>query len=256
MKGNMKKLFVLFTLILMVSWGKACVHTSGQNAGDDFPSPDKLCALTFDDGPSPDPELTPLVLDKLELYGVVATFFLVGQNMNDSTRNVVERIVAGGHEIGNHSWSYDDMAEMSTDEVKKSVSDTSLVIQEYAGVTPMFFRAPNLSTSSTMFSSIDLPFAGGVVVGDWPGGGGDTTEHIIEKLMAGIKDGAIIILHDVQPKPHPTPEALNTLIPKLKKEGYEFVTLSELFEKKVFHLMQQLKVCMYISSNQEKMSVK
>jgi len=64
MKGNMKKLFVLFTLILMVSWGKACVHTSGQNAGDDFPSPDKLCALTFDDGPSSDPELTPLVLDK------------------------------------------------------------------------------------------------------------------------------------------------------------------------------------------------
>jgi peptidoglycan/xylan/chitin deacetylase (PgdA/CDA1 family) len=226
----MKKLFVLWALLLMS--GAATAYSSGEKAGDQSPPADKLCALTFDDGPSSDPELTPLVLDKLESHGVVATFFLVGRNVNDSTKEVINRIVTGGHEIGNHSWSYDDMAKMGADEIRKSVSDTTRAIQKYAGVTPVYFRAPNLSTSSTMLSAIEMPFAGGVVAGDWPGGGGDTTEHIIAKLLPGIKDGVIILLHDVQPKPHPTPEALDTLIPELKKEGCEFVTVSELFRRR------------------------
>ena len=65
---------------------------------------DKLCALTFDDGPSA--TKTPLVLDRLEKYGVVATFFQVGQNINGSTKSVIDRIVKDGCEIGNHSWNY------------------------------------------------------------------------------------------------------------------------------------------------------
>jgi peptidoglycan-N-acetylglucosamine deacetylase len=192
----------------------------------------KLCALTFDDGPSADPELTSLVLDKLDKYKVTATFFVVGQNLNPSTKPVIDRMIKGGHEIGNHSWAYDDMAKKSFDEVKKSISDTTEVIKKYTGKAPVFFRPPNLSTSSTMYSAIDLPFVSGVTAGDWPGGGGDTSEHIMDKLKNGIKDGVIILLHDVQPKPHPTPDALDTLIPYLIKEGYELVTLSELFKRK------------------------
>ena len=228
----MKKMFIFFVLTLMVCLGKTSAYSSVKESGDGNPPVGKLCALTFDDGPSSDPELTPLVLDKLKEYRVVATFFLVGQNINESTRDVICRMVAEGHEIGNHSWAYDDMAKMSSDEIKKSVSDTNGVIQKYAGVTPAFFRPPNLSTSSTMFKAVDLPFASGVTAGDWPGGGGDTPELIIAKLQEGLGDGIIILLHDVQPKPHPTPEALDTLIPKLKNEGYEFVTLSELFKRK------------------------
>ncbi len=228
----MKTLFIFFALILMVSFLKAPVYSSGNKPDDEPPVQKKLCALTFDDGPSSDPELTPLVLDKLKTYGVVATFFLVGENMDDSTKTVIDRMVAEGHEIGNHSWTYGDMAGLSDDEVKKSVNDTTRSIQKYAGVTPAFFRPPNLSTSRTMYRAIDLPFASGVAAGDWPGGGGDSVENIMKKLDGGIKDGVIILLHDVQPKPHPTPEALDTLIPKLIKEGYEFVTLSELFKRK------------------------
>ena len=228
----MKTLFIFLTLILLITLGKTPVYASEKNPDNGNPHPDKLCVLTFDDGPSADPELTLLVLDKLKSYGIKATFFLVGQNINDSTKGVIDRMVADGHEIGNHSWSYDDMAKMGADEIKKSVGDTTRVIQKYAGVTPVFFRPPNLSTSAIMYNNIDLPFASGVVAGDWPGGGGDTIEHIMEKLEDGLKDGVIILLHDVQPKPHPTPEALDTLIPKLKKDGYEFVTLSELFKRK------------------------
>lgn len=228
----MKTLFMFFALTLMLSLVETPGYSSGKNSDKGNPPPDKLCALTFDDGPSTDPELTPLVLDKLKAYGIKATFFLVGQNINDSTEDIIERMVADGHEIGNHSWTYNDMAEMSPDEVKKSVDDTTRVIQKYAGVNPVFFRPPNLSTSSTMYKAINMPFVSGVAAGDWPGGGGNSVENIMKKLDAGIRDGVIILLHDVQPRPHPTPEALDTLIPKLKKDGYEFVTLSELFKKK------------------------
>lgn len=228
----MKMLFIFLALSMMVSPGKTGVSSTGKRPDGVSLPHQKLCALTFDDGPSNDPELTPLVLDKLKKYGIRATFFLVGENINDSTKDIIERMVADGHEIGNHSWTYGDMAAMSADEVKKSVDDTSMAIQKYAGVSPLFFRPPNLSTSSTMYRAVDLPFASGVAAGDWPTGGGDTVEHIMNKLEDGIKDGVIILLHDVQPKPHPTPEALDTLIPKLIKEGYEFVTLSELFKRK------------------------
>lgn len=227
----MKILIILTALAMILSCSKTGMLSSGENTHM-YPVPDKLCALTFDDGPSADPELTPLVLDKLESYGVTATFFLVGENISKETGDIIDRMVKTGHEVGNHSWSYADMAGLSAAEVKKSVSDTTRVIKKYTGVTPVFFRPPNLSVSSTMFDNINLPFAGGVVAGDWPGGGGDSVENIMIKLKEGIKDGVIILLHDVQPKPHPTPEALDTLIPHLKKEGYEFVTLSELFNRK------------------------
>ncbi|MBN2419942.1 MAG: polysaccharide deacetylase family protein [Deltaproteobacteria bacterium] len=228
----MKSLFILLALILIVVFSMTSVYSSGKRPDNAPATQQKLCALTFDDGPSNDPELTPLVLDKLKSYDIRATFFLVGENMNDSTGGIIRQMVADGHEIGNHSWTYGDMSKMKVDEVKKSVDDTNRAIQKYAGVTPVFFRPPNLSTSSTMYKAIELPFASGVAVGDWPTGGGDTVDHIMEKLEGRIRDGVIILLHDVQPKPHPTPEALDTLIPKLIKEGYEFVTLSELFKRK------------------------
>ncbi len=221
----LKRITLLLSLTMIMILAITDIHSLGRENR-------KLCALTFDDGPSADPELTPLVLDKLDKYQIKATFFVVGQNLNDTTKPVIDRMVKRGHEIGNHSWAYDDMAKMSFDEVTKSVSDTTEAIKRYTGKAPAFFRPPNLSTSTTMYSAIDLPFASGLAVGDWPNGGGDTTEHIMEKLKKGIKDGVIILLHDVQPKPHPTPDALDTLIPFLIKEGYDFVTLSDLFKRK------------------------
>ncbi len=228
----MKTLLVLFTFTLIFLYGFPLLFAAEKKTDISRAVNKKLCALTFDDGPSADPDLTPLVLDKLKKYNVKATFFLVGKNINNSTKDVISRMTADGHEAGNHSWSYDDMAEMSADEVKKSVNDTANAIKKYTGINPAFFRPPNLSVSSTMFKTIKIPFAGGVTAGDWPGGGGDTVEKIMAKLETGIRDGVIILLHDVQPKPHPTPETLDTLIPLLKSRGYEFVTLSDLFKRK------------------------
>jgi peptidoglycan/xylan/chitin deacetylase (PgdA/CDA1 family) len=206
-----------------------CLSDDESQAGGKYPIPDKLCALTFDDGP--DLTLTPLVLDKLEAHGVVATFFVIGQLINDSTAPVIVRAINMGCEIGNHSWAWEGMDEMTAAEIRESVGGTTTKIKEFTGTTPHFFRPPNLKTSETMYEVIDMPFASGVLGFDWAGC--DTTaEDRAQNVLSNMKDGAIILLHDVQPPPHPTPEALDILIPELKKRGYEFVTLSELFARK------------------------
>ncbi|MBN1699006.1 MAG: polysaccharide deacetylase family protein [Spirochaetales bacterium] len=189
----------------------------------------KLCALTFDDGP--DVNKTPLVLDKLEKYGVVASFFVVGQRINDSTKPVLQRAVAMGCEINNHSWAYDSLNSKTPEQIKESIDKTTAAIEKYTGTSPHFFRPPNLAVSKTMYDTIDLPFASGVLGYDWAGQN-TSAEDRAQKVLSGMRDGAIILLHDVQPNPHPTPEALDILIPELKKQGYEFVTLSELFKRK------------------------
>lgn len=192
------------------------------------PTYDKVVALTFDDGP--DTTLTPLVLNKLEKYDVPATFMVIGQKLNDSTGSVVERIINSGSEIGNHSWSYSSMNNMSDAEIRQSVNDTNVAIMRYSGITPKFFRAPNLATSNTMFSAIDLTFVGGVTCNDWDQS--STAQQRADAIINGARDGAILLMHDVQPLPHPTPEALDIIITTLLEQGYKFVTLSELFEIK------------------------
>ena len=189
----------------------------------------KYCALTFDDGP--DLTLTPLVLDKLKKHGIVASFFLVGQRVNESVQPLLQSMVAMGCELNNHSWGYGSMNNMSADDIKESVGMTTAAIEKYAGVSPAFFRPPNLAVSAAMYEAIDLPFAEGVLGMDWAGTNTDA-EQRAQNVLNGMRDGAIILLHDVQPAPHPTPEALDILIPELLSQGYVFVTLSRLFEIK------------------------
>ncbi len=192
------------------------------------PAP-KCCALTFDDGP--DAVKTPLVLEKLEKYGVPATFFVIGQNVNNQTKPVIDRALKDGCEIGNHSWGWQSMNMMSQERIRDSVAKTTEVIQKYAGQPPKFFRPPNLAMGPNMIKAIDIPFVSGVLGCDWAGCNTSAQDRA-QNVLKDMSDGAIILLHDVQPDPHPTPEALDILIPELKRQGYVFLTLSKLFEKK------------------------
>ncbi|MHB8064913.1 MAG: glycoside hydrolase family 11 protein [Ruminiclostridium sp.] len=202
---------------------------NGNNGGDDPIDPSKkLIALTFDDGPNS--SLTPLVLDKLDKYNVPATFMMIGQNINSGTSSVIKRINDSGHEIGNHSWAYSSLDTMSASDIKTSINNTTAAIKQYSGQTPKFFRAPNLAYSQTLYSACDLIFVQGVTCNDWQSS--VTAQQRADYAIQGAKDGAIILLHDNQPLPHPTPEALDIIIPTLQSQGYQFVTLSQLFEAK------------------------
>ncbi|MBQ0163185.1 MAG: polysaccharide deacetylase family protein [Treponema sp.] len=191
--------------------------------------PDKLVALSFDDGPNS--EMTELVLDKLEKHHVTGTFFLIGRLVTDETAPTLKRMVDMGCEINNHSWEYESMDHMNEQQVRNSIKKTNDVIYKYTGQTPKFFRAPNLATSEELYQYVDMPFICGVLAMDWQGCNTDAKMRA-QNVLNGVQDGAIILMHDVQPYPHPTPEALDIIIPKLKKQGYEFVTVSELFKRK------------------------
>lgn len=208
----------------------SCNTTKKESTlGVEVETPNKLCALTFDDGP--DIVKTGLVLEKLKKHGITATFFMVGERINESTKPIIEEVINGGNEIANHSWSYSGMQDMTAEEVRKSINDTTKAIEKYSGMSPKFFRPPNLSASPVMYETIPYPFASGVLGFDWDGQGTSAQDRA-DNIISGVKDGSIILLHDVQPLPHPTPEALDIIIPELKKQGYEFVTLSELFKRK------------------------
>ena len=223
----MNRAIVLSSALMIIITG--CTNRDGKSPGAGQAPGAKLCALTFDDGP--DPVKTGLVLDRLEKYGIVASFFVVGQRLDESTAATVKRAVAMGCSIENHSWNYDSLTGKSEDEIRKLADDTTKAIKKYSGKKPAFFRPPNLALSAPLFKAVDLPFAGGVVGNDWKGQG-TNAENRARRVLAGMRDGAIILLHDVQPDPHPTPEALDILIPELKAQGYEFVTVRELFRRK------------------------
>jgi peptidoglycan-N-acetylglucosamine deacetylase len=221
---KLHRVLLLASLIPASAFAQAADAPADPRAGA---SP-KLCALTFDDGP--DAVKTALVLDRLEKYGVAASFFVIGQKINDMTAPVLKRAVSLGCEIDNHSWSYNSLNFAGEEIIKDSIAKTTEAIRKYAGVEPAFFRPPNLAVSLKLFKAAGLPAAGGVVGNDWDQS--TTAESRAKTVLMGMRDGAIILLHDVQPDPHPTPEALDILIPELKAQGYEFVTLSELFRRK------------------------
>ncbi len=187
----------------------------------------KIIALTFDDGPSID--TTPQILDKLEKYGVKATFFLCGKNINEESKMIMERQLELGCELQNHSWSHIDMSLINEKEISKEVLDTSRIIYKTVGVKPTFFRPPYILTSQTMFDLIELPFINGVACSDWEE---DVSSEVrISTLLQNVTDGDIILLHDFSGNIN-TVNAMDGIITGLWERGFQFVTLSELFRLK------------------------
>lgn len=186
----------------------------------------KIMALTFDDGHS---DTTPKILDILEEHGVVASFFLVGENISEETKPIIERQLALGCELCNHSYTHSDMTKLTAEEVRNEISSTSAKIKELSGVEPKFFRPPFILVNDIMEDNIDLPMICGIDSLDW----NDQTpvEARVFKATDGNKNGAIILMHDFCHNSK-TLEALPTIIKTMKKRGYEFVTVSELFKQK------------------------
>ncbi|SDB21764.1 Peptidoglycan/xylan/chitin deacetylase, PgdA/CDA1 family [Ruminococcaceae bacterium FB2012] len=187
----------------------------------------KVIALTFDDGPNT--TCTPLVLDLLEKYNARASFFVIGDNITEESAQVMKRAYGMGCEINSHSRTHSDMKKMTAEEIKAEMSYTSELVEKYIGEPPRFFRPPYIAVNQTMFDSIDLPFINGKGCNDWEEK--VTAQQRIDKVLEVAEDGDIILLHD-QPSNYQTVEALETIIPELQKQGYELVTLTELFYAK------------------------
>ncbi|MDE6021835.1 MAG: polysaccharide deacetylase family protein [Ruminococcus sp.] len=185
----------------------------------------KLIALTFDDGPNT--TTTNEVLDILEKYNAAASFFLIGDNINDESAAVVKRAYDMGCEIDNHSKTHPNMSELTAEEIIEQIEYVDKYVYEITGEYTKFFRPPFIDTSQTMYDVIDKPFICGVGCNDFMDN--VTAQERADSVIASAKDGAIILLHDARGN-YQTVEALKTIIPTLQADGYEFVTLTELFE--------------------------
>ncbi len=185
----------------------------------------KKIALTFDDGPNLKTSIE--VLDILKKYDAKGTFFLMGKNIDDSTKQAMIRADEEGHEIANHSFNHLDMRQISAEEIKEEVQKTTALIVDIIGKEPKYFRPPYIAVNDTMYENIDLPFICGYAVGD--SNAETTAENRAKDVINGARDGAIVILHDFFGNSK-TVTALDTIIPSLQQEGYEFLTLSELFD--------------------------
>ena len=186
----------------------------------------KLIARTFDDGPNT--TTTNEVLDVLAEYGAVGSFFLIGDNINAESAESVKRAYAMGCEIDNHSKTHSYMSDMSAEELALEISYVDDYVYELTGEHTKFFRPPYIDVSQSMYDAIDLPFICGLGSGD--SDQTTTAEQRTETVISSAKDGLIILMHDF-PGNSKTVEALKFIIPALQREGYEFVTLSELFER-------------------------
>ena len=186
----------------------------------------KLIAFTFDDGPNTD--TTPHFLNRLERYGVRATFFVEGQFITEKTIPVMKRALSLGCLIENHAYTHTNMSDMGEEQIRKELLDTDGLVLLATGRVPKFFRPPYIGLSDTLFASVDKTFICGFNAEDWDPS--IETEERAKRILAQAKHGGIILLHDMSGNMK-TAEALDTLIPALLEQGYSFVTVEELFRE-------------------------
>ena len=199
----------------------------------------KAIALTFDDGP--DATWTPPILDALEKAGVPATFFVVGENALEHPA-LLQRIVADGDEIGNHSYTHPNLATTGERTTKLELNATQRLIQAYTGRSTTLFRAPYFgdaepTTMDEIAPALLAQDLGYTVVGlhvdpnDWQRPG---TDAIVRQVVEQVEDASadssrnVVLLHDGGGDRQQTVEALPQIIAILKAKGYHFVTASQL----------------------------
>ena len=216
----MKKLLaVVIALMTIVPVSAADVVYSWKNS-------EKKIALTFDDGPHP--VHTPEILDILDEYGIRATFFVIGQNI-EFWSDLVSREAEAGHEIGNHTFNHKNLKILDLPGIEKEICDTENAVYSCTGIRTKLLRPPEGKVGEELCKAAKninyTVVCWSVDTRDW-----DHTpvDVIVNNVLSTAEGGDIILFHDFVAGDSPTPEALRKIIPVLLEEGYEFVTVSEL----------------------------
>lgn len=180
----------------------------------------KYVALTFDDGPSP--RCTPQLLDGLKARNVHATFFVVGcQVVKDP--DIVERMAAEGHQVGNHSYDHKELGKLSVREAAEDMAKNDALLHRLLGAGDYWVRPPYGLLSEEERQALTVPVIGwSVDTEDWKS---KNAEKILDILYRQISDGDIILLHDRYLN---SVSAALQAIDHLQQQGYHFVTVSEL----------------------------
>ena len=185
--------------------------------------PDKpMIAITFDDGPG---AYTDRLLDIFEKHGGRGTFFLVGNQVKKRTETV-QRMVADGHEVAGHSWNHRQLTKLTGEELEEQFMKPRAAVYKATGVDPVIMRPPYGSYNDSVSKvAKDLGISAinwNVDTLDWKNKNADA---VYRECMKGLKDGNIILCHDIHKT---TVDAMEKVIPAIIAEGYQLVTVTEL----------------------------
>ena len=178
----------------------------------------KYIALTFDDGPRR--STTEKLLDGLKERGASATFFLVGEGIAGN-EDLVKRMQAEGHQIGNHTWSHVRLEDAPAETAAREICMTEEALQELLGGSGYWLRPPyGLIGEDTEISVPMVKWS--IDPRDWEK---RDTAKVVQAILQEARPNAIILLHDIYPT---SVEAALQVVDALEKEGYWFVTVEEL----------------------------
>lgn len=209
--------------------GKICLgiamctfETDGKLISKEVTSinPDKpMVALTFDDGPG---KRTEELLETLEEYNAHATFFVLGTNVKRYP-DEIKKMHKIGCEVGNHSYDHEDLSKLKKKGLKEQIDSTNELISELTGYGTMLVRPPYGAISDIMKKQLKQPMIlWNIDTLDWKT---KDVENTKKAVMDDVKDGDIILLHDIHSA---TIDAAIELIPMLIEDGYQLVTVSEM----------------------------
>lgn len=184
-------------------------------------SSSKVVALSFDDGPSKD---TAKLLKTLNKYDCHATFFMVGVQVPGNEK-IVKQIVKDGHEIGTHTLDHPRMSKLSKAEQKQKIKKSMNIIKKACGKNPTIFRPPYGDYNNDTLAvakELNMPVAlWNSNIEDYKTTSSTVVKERIEKLA---RDGIVYVIHDSHSW---SVDGICAAIPEMKKQGYEFVSISE-----------------------------
>ena len=186
----------------------------------------KVIAITFDDGPHG--VNTPRLLDMLKKRKIKATFYVVGDMMkNTYAPPIMRRMVAEGHEVGNHSVTHANLSRQSDAVLRKELQVAHNMILEMTGVAPRTMRPPGGAIKNDqkklMLKEFGYPtIMWSVDPEDWKKPG---VSVVTSRLLNGVKPGGILLVHDLHKS---SVDAMPATLDALLSRGYKFVTVTEL----------------------------
>lgn len=187
--------------------------------------PDKpMVALTFDDGPYRNN--TKVIMELFERYNGRATFFVVGYHLDVYTEDTLEAY-RRGFQIGNHTLNHPALRQISDAEGMEEIVGLNRKLNELGIPGDVMLRPPYGEFTQYLQENLTVPMIGwNVDSADWLT---KDAENIYERVVGSVKDGDIVLLHDLHDE---TAEAMQRVVPALVEQGFQLVTVEELFAAK------------------------
>jgi peptidoglycan/xylan/chitin deacetylase (PgdA/CDA1 family) len=196
-------------------------------------------ALTFDDGPSPH---TGPIADLIAAHGGAGTFFILGDRI-PGHEELLRRMTAAGHELGNHTFSHPHCGRLEEAELRDELDRAQDAITAASGKAPVLVRPP-YGEDAERVGIVGAKMGLACVLWDvdpidWRE---RKVERIVRRVLEAVHDGAIVDFHDGWPSHHtgirdrtPTLDALSEILPELVRRGYEPVTVSAMSAQPATH---------------------